>query len=215
MREFAYLRLTMIVAGVLLLTTDGIRADMLDTTGTEPWDACGGCHGLDGAGNKIKFPRISGLDPGYFVRQLHDFRDARRQNDGGQMQKMMTELEDADLARIAEWFASQSPPWPQPTLEVTFDAGRVQALAVKGVDGMDACISCHSSHPVDSAAAGPRIAGQRDFYLAKQLLDYRDGRRDNGRSSAMQKIAKRLTDSEISGLAIYLSQNPELHEKTP
>lgn len=210
-------RLVAAVTGLLLWSASAVRGDMLDMTGTEPWEACGGCHGLDGAGNRIKFPRIAGLDPDYIVKQLNDFRDGRRKNDGGQMQKMMVELEDADLARIAAWFAEQNPPWPQPTIEAGAGADRIHALAITGADGMAACLGCHNAAPPENLAAfaGPRIAGQRDFYLVKQLTDYREGRRENDGSSTMRKIAARLTDKEIAGLAVFLSQNPQLHEKAP
>jgi cytochrome c553 len=195
------------------------HADMLDTTGMEPWDACGGCHGLDGAGNRIKFPRIAGLKPDYILKQLNDFRAGHRTNDSGQMQKMMTELKDEDLERIAAWFAEQSPPWPTPTLENAPDTPRVRQLAIKGAGGFPSCISCHSTAAPELAdrpdiEAG-RIAGQRDYYIAKQLADFRDGRRGNDAGGMMQKIARTLSDEDIAGLAAFLSQNPALHEAAP
>jgi cytochrome c553 len=51
------------------------RADMVDLTGVEPWHSCGSCHGLDGAGNRIKFPRLAGQSRAYVVKQLNDFRN--------------------------------------------------------------------------------------------------------------------------------------------
>lgn len=191
---------------------------MLDMTGVEPWEACGGCHGLDGAGNNIKFPRIAGLKPGYMRKQLNDFRAGHRQNDGGQMQKMMTELEEADIERIAEWFASQTPPWPKLTMDNETDPARIRQMVTKGVGGIPACLSCHSV-VAPELAHGPivagRIAGQRDFYIAKQLADFRDGRRSNDTDKMMQRVAQKLSPADITGLAAFLSQNPDLHETAP
>ena len=66
---------------------------------------------------------------------------------------------------------------------------------------------------LDKPIIGPRIAGQRDFYIAKELRDFRAGRRSkNDPERMMTKIARRLTDSDILGLAVFLSQNPQLHE---
>jgi cytochrome c553 len=204
--------------GLASLSSPG-RADMLDTTGMEPWEACGNCHGLDGAGNRVKFPRIAGLNPDYIVKQLRDFRAGHRKNDSGQMQKMMTELNETDIARIASWFAEQNPPWPAPTLEDTAESGRIRQLAVTGARGFPACLSCHSAASPELAdrptiSAG-RIAGQRDYYIAKQLTDFREGRRANDPQQMMQKIARTLSDSDILGLAVFFSQNPELHERHP
>jgi cytochrome c553 len=207
-----------VALGLTSLSSPG-RADMLDTTGMEPWEACGNCHGLDGAGNRVKFPRIAGLKPDYIVKQLHDFRAGHRKNDSGQMQKMMTELNEADIARIAAWFAEQTPPWPAPTLEETAESGRIRQLAVTGASGYPACVSCHSAASPELAdrptiSAG-RIAGQRDYYIAKQLTDFRDGRRANDPQQMMQRIARTLSDRDILGLAVFFSQNPELHETHP
>lgn len=58
----------------------------------KPWDMCGEYHGLDCAGNRIKFPRLAGQKRAYIVKQLYDFREGRRKNDGGQMQKTATEI---------------------------------------------------------------------------------------------------------------------------
>lgn len=203
---------------VLLLGGADAEADMVDTTGVEPWEVCGGCHGLDGAGNRIKFPRLAGQKPDYIVKQLNDFRVGKRGNDGGQMQMMMTELADDDLERIAGWFASQSPGWPSVTLEAEADMTRMRRLATRGIDGIPACLPCHSAispEMADRPITAPRIAGQRDFYIVKQLADFREGRRINDADGVMQRIAKKLSDADIAGLAIFLSQNPDLHEAAP
>jgi cytochrome c553 len=210
---------TGVVVALSIALASQALADMTDTSGMEPWEGCGDCHGLDGAGNRVKFPRIAGLKPDYIVKQLNDFRSGHRTNDGGQMQKMMTGLNEGDLDRIAEWFADQMPPWPTPTLENAPDSPRVRQLAVKGGGGFPSCISCHSATAPELAdrpdVEAGRIAGQRDYYIAKQLTDFRDGRRGNDAGEMMQRIARSLSDEDIAGLAAFLSQNPALHEATP
>jgi cytochrome c553 len=48
----------------------------------------------------------------------------------------------------------------------------------------------------------PRLAAQHPDYLAKQLKDFRDGRR---KSETMADMAKGLQDEDIAGLAVYFS----------
>jgi cytochrome c553 len=144
------------------------HADMVDMTGVEPWHVCGGCHELDGAGNRIKFPRLAGQNRAYIVKQLNDFREGRRANDGGQMQEMASELKDPDIDRVADWFARQTPPWPDLTIEPPADLSNARQLVMKGRDGIPACSSCHGGAAPALAGSGivaPRLAGQRDFYI--------------------------------------------------
>jgi cytochrome c553 len=192
---------------------------MIDMTGVEPWHMCGSCHGLDGAGNRVKFPRLAGQSRAYILKQLGDFRDGRRQNDGGQMLEAATELSEADMGRVADWFAKQTDtPWPGLTTPAPAELTRARELATKGADGIPACVSCHSATSpalAGSETVAPRIAGQRDFYIAKQLAEFRAGDRDNDANDMMRAIARRLSDTDIAALAAFLSQNPELHEATP
>jgi cytochrome c553 len=191
---------------------------MIDMTGVEPWHTCGSCHGLDGAGNRIKFPRLAGQNPAYIIKQLNDFRAGHRQNDGGQMLEAATELTETDRGRVADWFAQQTAPWPELTVEPPSDLARARQLATVGAEGIPACVSCHSAAApalTGSKTVAPRLSGQRDFYIAKQLTDFRAGDRDNDPNEVMRTIAKRLSDTDITALAAFLSQTPELHEATP
>jgi cytochrome c553 len=94
----------------------------------------------------------------------------------------------------------------------------MRMLATAGADGIPACLSCHSAAApalAGRATVAPRLAGQRDFYIAKQLADFRAGRRDNDAEGLMRTVAEKLTDADIAGLAVFLSQSPELHEAAP
>ncbi len=45
--------------------------------------ACTACHGPDGKGNSLaRFPSLSGQHPAYIAKQLRDFREGDRVNDG-------------------------------------------------------------------------------------------------------------------------------------
>ena len=212
---YAAAAIAILLFGLAAATRYGYATDMVDMTGVQPWDLCGECHGLDGAGNRIKFPRLAGQKQSYIISQLLDFRAGRRKNDDGQMQETADELAKVDIPRVADWFANQTAPWPKLTIDAKPDLAHARQLALSGRSGIPACLSCHSAASLgmlDEPFDAPRIAGQRDYYIAKELTDYRDGRRSNDPKRMMQKIAQRLTDTEIVSLAILFSQNPSLDD---
>jgi cytochrome c553 len=75
-------------------------------------------------------------------------------------------------------------------------------LANKGSDaGIAPCASCHGANGEGMAAGGfPRLAGQFEQYLAKQLVDYANGRRNH---PVMTPIAKQLNDQQREAAAAY------------
>lgn len=64
------------------------------------------------------------------------------------------------------------------------------------------CALCHGAEGESASAVYPRLAAQHPDYIAKQLKDFRDGRR---KSEAMGDMAKELRDDDIAGLAAYFS----------
>ena len=79
-----------------------------------------------------------------------------------------------------------------------------KALVLYGnKNGATACIECHGAHGAGNATAGfPRLAGMNADYLAKQLHDYRGGKRSD---PVMQPIAKALSDAEIGEVVAYFA----------
>jgi len=71
------------------------------------------------------------------------------------------------------------------------------------------CHVCHGPKGATSAQKGyPLIAGQETSYLYRQLLDIRDGVRENGRSSVMRPQMHSLSDQDLQTIADYLSALP-------
>lgn len=67
--------------------------------------------------------------------------------------------------------------------------------------GAPACASCHGANGEGGGAgAFPRLAGQPAQYLAKQLEDYRSGRR---RNAVMEPIARGLQPDEAQAAASW------------
>jgi len=71
-----------------------------------------------------------------------------------------------------------------------------------GKDKSAACASCHGADGNSPAPTFPKIAGQNERYLLKQLKDYQSGARQNGIMSGM--VAGK-TEQELEDLAAYFS----------
>lgn len=90
------------------------------------------------------------------------------------------------------------------------DPAAGQQLVMQG-DGKGGapCLACHGVDGAGNAAAGfPKLAGLDDGYLARQLRDYRDGRRAD---PVMAPNAANLSDQQIADVAAYYegqSANP-------
>ena len=82
----------------------------------------------------------------------------------------------------------------------TFAAGSAKAGKAKSA----ACVACHGADGNSPSPAFPKIAGQSAGYIAKQLADFKSGRRANG-IMAGQVAALSKADMENLG-AFYASQ---------
>lgn len=70
------------------------------------------------------------------------------------------------------------------------------------------CAACHGADGNSPIPINPNLAGQHPEYIAKQLLDYKSGRRQN---PIMQPIAAALSEEDIRNLAAYYAaQAPRL-----
>lgn len=65
---------------------------------------CRACHGLDGIGRMPNVPHIAGESEMYLVKQLRAFRSGAREDP--QMGVIARDLDDADIADLAAWYAA-------------------------------------------------------------------------------------------------------------
>lgn len=73
------------------------------------------------------------------------------------------------------------------------------------------CITCHGTDGKGMAPAGfPRLAGLPEPYIAKQLADFKAGRREN---PVMQPVAQALTDEEVAAVAKAYAELPKVNVK--
>src|SRR5215212_3091100 len=72
---------------------------------------CFGCHGLQGQGDAgAGFPRLPGLDPTYFAKQMADYASGARPN--GAMSPIAQQLSAADYHALALYYAGLPPQLP-------------------------------------------------------------------------------------------------------
>jgi len=78
------------------------------------------------------------------------------------------------------------------------------AGAAEGIDEkLQVCSSCHGEDGVPIDATMPIIWGQQEYFLVKQMHNYKSGERENQIMSAM---AKTFTVAELRPLAVYFSK---------
>lgn len=184
---------------------------------------CANCHGDDGNSASASFPKIAGLGEKYLLTQLMAIRNMNGENpkapvrDVTLMTGMLDGKSDQDLADIAAFYNAKELQLTGATeAKVQLNSGQVvDALklgeqifrAGNAETAVPSCTGCHSPRGQGNAPAGfPRLGGQYAEYIAKQLEDYRAGRRQtDGAAMIMRGVAKNMSDAEIEAVSNYIS----------
>lgn len=173
----------------------------------KPWELCGLCHSLDGNSPMAKFPKLAGQPQAYIEKQLDDFLQGRRTNDGGQMSAIVTEIKQSDFKAIAGWFSSQPHPLPVFEAEIT-DSTNAASSVVQGkvVFEQSGCAQCHSAaNSTDAESAIPLLKAQHAQYLSKQLADFRAGVRTHVPNSVENDPINSFAHTDLDNLVSYLA----------
>jgi cytochrome c553 len=117
-----------------------------------------------------------------------------------QMAGMLKGLSDRDLGDIAAYFAGQKPSQRNVSRDAKLYA-RGAALAKAMI-----CGNCHGDDYRGQKHV-PRLANQREDYLAAALKAYRDNKR-TGIDTSMNGVMYQAADSDIRALAHYLAHLP-------
>jgi len=179
---------------------------------------CVTCHGQSGQGtNNGYFPRIAGKPAGYLYNQLVAFRDGTRRY--APMNYLVAYLPDSYLREMAEHFAKQRPPFGANDT-VAVDAAttaRGQALVAAGDPGkgIPACVACHGTGLTGMEPGIPGLVGLRSTYIVGQLTRWRVGERHAVEPDCMKRVAARLSDSDITAVAAWLSHQPAPKNPSP
>jgi cytochrome c553 len=97
---------------------------------------------------------------------------------------------------------------PAPPAPPKIDAAKGATLFSDGdaARGLPACVSCHGAGGNSTIAVNPKLAGQHEGYLYKQLVNFTTAQRNQ---PVMTTYAKLLTDEEKHNIAAWLvTQKP-------
>ena len=174
-----------------------------DSTVAGTVHVCSSCHGPDGRSISPTFPRLAAQQKDYLVAQLQAFRDKTRADPHAQtyMWGMAAQLSDQNIDAIATYYASQAPVAGKPSASPETAGGEkifTQGIPSESVPG---CMSCHGEKAEGNGPI-PRLAGQHQAYLARQLEAFASMARAN---EIMHENSKDLTAEQISEVTAYLA----------
>ena len=158
---------------------------------------CLGCHGEHGQSVIEATPSLGAQQAPYVLIQLFMFREKLRVF--APMNDMAKVLSDDDLRGYSDFIAKLPKPSPPD------DAGDPARMArAKGLAAQFRCNSCH--RPDFSGGDNvPRIASQREDYLAKTLAEYKDNSR-HGYDGTMADVMGSVSPEQIDDLAYFLAR---------
>ena len=162
---------------------------------------CAACHGADGNSGTPTYPKLSQQHPEYLVKQLQEYKSAKRKN--AIMQGFAATLSDDDMRNIAYWATSKkSKPGFAKEKDLVALGERIYRGGISDRH-VPACAGCHSPTGAGIPAQYPRLSGQHAEYTATQLTYFRDGVRTN--NLQMTQVAAKLNDKEIRAVADYIA----------
>ena len=107
---------------------------------------------------------------------------------------------------LAGWLAARAVLGASLAIPAHADRVAGATIARQGAAGITACMACHGPQGEGQAAAGfPRLAGQGQAYLLKQLQDFVSGQR---KSPQMEPIARALSAQQMRDVAEHYASLP-------
>ena len=158
---------------------------------------CFGCHGERGQSVIDVTPSLGAQQAPYVLIQLFMFREKLRTFEP--MNDMAKPLSDDDLRTFSEFIAKLPKPAPPDDAGDPARMARAKALAAQ--------FRCNSCHRPDFSGGDniPRIANQREDYLAKTMAEYKDNSR-HGYDGTMADVMASVSPEQIADLAYFLAR---------
>ena len=160
-------------------------------------EPCLACHGEKGQSETENTPSLGAQQAPYALIQLFMFREKLRVFEP--MNEMAKALTDDDLRSFSDFIAKMPKPVPPADAGDPARMQRGQALGQQ-----HRCSSCHN--PDYSGKENvPRIANQREDYLAKTLGEYKNNSR-HGYDGSMADVMAPVTPEQIADLAYFIAR---------
>ena len=158
---------------------------------------CFGCHGEHGQSVIEVTPSLGAQQGPYVLIQLFMFREKLRVF--APMNDMAKALSDDDLRAFSDFLARLPKPAPPDDAGDPARMARAKTLAAQ--------FRCNSCHRPDYSGGDnvPRIASQREDYLAKTLAEYKDNSR-HGYDGTMADVMGAVSPEQIADLAYFLAR---------
>ena len=186
------MRKTMTALAIALIATSA-GAETIEQR-IEP---CLACHGEKGRSETENTPSLGGQQAPYTLIQLFMFREKLRVFEP--MNDMAKPLTDDDLRLFSDFIAKMPKPAPPADAGEAARLQRGQALVQQ-----HRCNSCHNTD-FSGRDNVPRIANQREDYLARTLGEYKDNSR-HGYDGSMAEVLQPVTTEQIADLAYFLAR---------
>ena len=211
--EFARIRRGLVALSVALLggicaSSQVVAADA--AAGQAAFAVCAACHGPQGQGiQAMNAPRLAGQAGWYVRRQLEAFRAGHRGTAPGdvygmQMRPMANAVADpVAVDNLIAFLESLPAGAPAPAT--------VQGDSAAGKLAYATCSACHGANGEgNQALGGPRLAGQDDWYLVRQIQSFNQGLRGydpkDSYGQQMKPMAAMLaTPQAINAVVAYIN----------
>jgi cytochrome c oxidase subunit 2 len=180
----------------------GSRAPGNAVAGKALYATCAACHGAAGEGNQaMNAPKLGGQGAWYLERQLRQFKlGARGTHDKDVFGKMMAPMastltDDTAIADVVAYIGTLPDARVVATIKGDVDTGRRRYAT---------CAACHGADGRGIAATqAPRLQGMSDWYMARQLKNFREGVRGTHPQdiygAQMALVAGMLADDAAAG----------------
>ena len=182
-----------IAAFALALLTPAFGAEPIEQRAAP----CLACHGEHGQSATENTPSLGGQNAPYALIQLFMFREKLRTFEP--MNEMAKPLTDDDLRTFSDFIATLPKPKPP---DDTGDPARIQRAQAAATQHR--CNNCHKAD-FSGAENVPRIANQREDYLARTLAEYKNNSR-HGYDGTMADVMGAVTPEQIADLAYYIAR---------
>ena len=178
----------------IFLTAFFISAAQAQTE--ERLKVCAGCHGTDGNSPIAGTPSLAGQPRVFLENYLVLTREGLRGTDV--MRQLLKGITDREIVALAAHYAKLAP--RAQSIDVDrklFERGR--AVAAK-----NRCGTCHLTD-YRGREQMPRLAGQREDFLAEAMFAYQQNRRAGG-DTIMAASLYGIPSADIRALAHYLAR---------
>ena len=172
---------------------------------------CAACHGADGNSVDPDYPKLAGQSARYLYDQLLAFQAQGHRRASGIMGAMAVNLTDAQMRDVSAYFAAQiprdtGPPTAAASPKLMAQGQSIYRQGIAGSSAVPACASCHALSGAGLPPEFPRLAGQHEQYLVRQLEQFRSDRRNSNPNQMMSVVAHKLSGADIKAVAGYIAR---------